>query len=440
MKKFFTTCMCVVAATLSMFSADPLDLEVGDLFQADDNKQTGLNLWYEVTSIDPATVKVTYSQDADYTGKKKIPAVVYGNRKAYTVNEIGSNAFDQCEGLEALELPNTIEFIGEWAISATGLKTITIPASVIDIYPHAPFAENTYMTEILVDPENTCYASVDGVLYEKSLETLIQCPGGKKEVKLSKNLKTIVKSAFLGCNLLEKISLPEGLRDMENGAFQKCQSLREVEIPGSLEKIPSWCFGVCENLEKVTLHEGIKTIGICAFEICPNIKEIRIPDSVETIEDDAFKNCRGITELTIGAGMKDMGADAFLECTGIKKVTCYAQTPPEAEYAFYGVEIGNIPLFVPKGTAGLYKAATEWEDFASITEVEYTSVDELNTCEPVVKAENGRILAESSAHGMITIFDAEGRTVATGVDSLEVNAGHGVFIVNIDGKSIKVVI
>ena len=47
-----------------------------------------------------------------------------------SVKQIGECAFDGCHQLEAVELHEGLEFIGESAFAGTGIKSIKIPASV----------------------------------------------------------------------------------------------------------------------------------------------------------------------------------------------------------------------------------------------------------------------------------------------------------------------
>lgn len=444
MKKLFTSCTCAVAASFLMFTASALDYEVGDLFQTDDHAQTGLSLWFEVTGTNPATASVTTGlYENSYTGNIVIPSVVTGKGVEYTVTGLGNGAFDGCVGLESLVLPETLEFIGEWSVANTGIKTITIPASVIDIYPHAPFAENSYLTEIIVDPANPNYASYNGILYDKSLETLIQCPGGIESVSFPSTLKTIVMSGFTGCNKINKLVVPAGVETLENGSFQYCESLLEAELPGTISRLPSWCFGRCEKLEKVTLNEGIKVIGFCAFEICTSLKAIRVPDSVEIIDEYAFKDCLAMTEAIIGSGTESIGDGAFRDCTSLTKVICLASTPPETEFAFYGSSMESIPLYVPIGSADLYREAVEWSQFASIEEIDpeqYTSVAETAVSSLSVNAANGRIHVSAPDNSVITLFNADGRKIASSAKTLDVNAGHGIFIVRSGKETVKVVL
>ena len=68
---------------------------------------------------------------------------------------------------------NQLKTIGEQAFHSCGLKTVSIPSSVTSIGKNA-FKSNVDLEEINVAPDNSDYASVDGVLFDKGLTTLIQ--------------------------------------------------------------------------------------------------------------------------------------------------------------------------------------------------------------------------------------------------------------------------
>ena len=96
-----------------------------------------------------------------------------------TVTSIGRSAFGYCMELAELTLPNSLTGIGDLAFyGCHGLKSVTIPAAVASIGRGA-FWNCGKLAEIAVDPGSAGYSSLDGVLFDKALTTLIQCPGGK---------------------------------------------------------------------------------------------------------------------------------------------------------------------------------------------------------------------------------------------------------------------
>jgi hypothetical protein len=115
------------------------------------------------------------------------------------VTKIGLAAFDGCGALTIATIPNTVTTIGNGAfLNCPNLETITIPDSVTEIgvsafqYCHKlssitiPFSVTTLgnnafrgcmnLTSIGVAEGNPNYRSVDGVLFDKPMTTLIQYP------------------------------------------------------------------------------------------------------------------------------------------------------------------------------------------------------------------------------------------------------------------------
>ena len=93
--------------------------------------------------------------------------------------------------------------IGNFAFrSCTNLSFLNIPASVTSIGQQV-FEYCTNLDGITVDPLNFIYSSMDGVLFNKNQNTLIQCPGGKTGVYIVPNSVTNIGfAAFFHCERL----------------------------------------------------------------------------------------------------------------------------------------------------------------------------------------------------------------------------------------------
>lgn len=73
-----------------------------------------------------------------------------------SVKSIGDAAFRRCGGVVSIHIPKSVTTIGEDAFS---------------------WCEN--LRSISVDPQNTCFCAIDGVLYSKDKTVLIRYPRGK---------------------------------------------------------------------------------------------------------------------------------------------------------------------------------------------------------------------------------------------------------------------
>ena len=191
-----------------------------------------------------------------------------------TVIEIKDDAFNNCERL----------------------INITIPASVKKIGKSAYFSWYAFIS-ITVHPDNTVYASENGVLFNKEKTELIRFPKGLKgEYVIPDSVKKIGEYAFLGCVGLTSIILPDSIEEIDNSAFGKCINLTSINLPDSVKKIGSSVFSYCESLTCITVPNSVKEIGVWAFDSCINLTAISIPASVTDIGyssclNHAFTRC-----------------------------------------------------------------------------------------------------------------------------------------------------
>ena len=76
-----------------------------------------------------------------------------------------------------------------------------------------------------------------------------------------------------------------------------------------------------------------------------------------------FRDNAGLRKLTIGKDVTAINTNAFYGCNGVTELHSLNPTPPTApNNCFYNM-YATCKLFVPAGSEGLYKAATEWSKF-----------------------------------------------------------------------------
>ena len=123
---------------------------------------------------------------------------------------------------------------------------MTIPASVTSI-GNGVFRYCSSLTSIVVDTNNTAYSSQDGVLYDKAMTALIQCPGGKS-------------GGF---------TIPDSVTIISYYAFNRCTYLTSVTIGNSVTRIWSDAFHGCSGLTNLTIGNSVTSIGQNAFYGAP---------------------------------------------------------------------------------------------------------------------------------------------------------------------------
>lgn len=140
---------------------------------------------------------------------------------------IGARALNGCSLLSSIVLPSGLLTIGGNAFTlCSSLVTLSIPASVTSIGTYA-FSECASLTTITVDAANTLYLSMDGVLFNKAMTTLIIYPSGKTdlEYEIPSTVTTITSNAFRVNTHLTAVYVPSSVTTIQNYAFHLCPNL-----------------------------------------------------------------------------------------------------------------------------------------------------------------------------------------------------------------------
>ncbi len=195
--------------------------------------------------------------------------------KSGTVN-IADNAFEGCEKLENITLPESLVSIGNYAFKGcSGLTGIKIPQGVANIGDYA-FQHCFDLTGIIVAEDNNAYCSENGVLYNKERAEIICFPIAKSDTSFT---------------------IPKGVTTIANGAFADCGNLTGVTIPNTTEVIGDEAFHTCGNLKNIIIPDGVTKIGRRSYYDCSAMTTAAIPNSVAIIGEEAFNKCVKLTKV-----------------------------------------------------------------------------------------------------------------------------------------------
>lgn len=216
--------------------------------------------------------------------------------------EIPNYAFSGLSGLIEINLPDSIETIGNGAFSScVSLEEILLPDSV------------TILSSSLF---NGCTSL--------------------KNIRFSNALETVGMYAFSGCTNLREIDLPDTVTYIYAYAFQNCSNLEKINIPASVltwigadfthsthrsiftgctklltaggvesgadiefaweTKIPSYGL-LGTGVRKVVIPEGIVSVESSALASNTNLTAVLLPESIETISTSAFSSCTSLRNL-----------------------------------------------------------------------------------------------------------------------------------------------
>ena len=259
-----------------------------------------------------------------------------------SVTSIGWYAFQYCNSLTSIMIPDTVTSIGSSAFSScSSLTSITIPDSVTSIGSYV-FENCDNLASITVASGNTIYHSAGNCIIETESQTLIAgCNNsviptdgsvasignyafrgcsGLTSITIPNSVTSIGNYAFYRCDSLTSITIPDGVTSIGDYAFQYCSSLTSIDIPDSVTSIGQSAFAYCSSLTSIKIPNGVTWIGSGEFQYCSSLTSIEIPDSVTSIGSSAFSGCSSLESITIPDSVTSIGAGAFSNCSSLTSV------------------------------------------------------------------------------------------------------------------------
>ena len=199
---------------------------------------------------------------------------------------IEDRAFQGCQYIDSISLPNTLTKIGEWAfMDCDSLTEIVIPSSVTN-WQRGAF----YYCERL------------------------------KTVTISEGITYIGDGAFSGCEILTSIFIPNSVKTIDAGAFSGCESLNEIIIPDSVTFIGESAFSGCTSLTQIVIPKNVSILKENTFWNCKNLQSITLPEGLTTIEENVFFSCKKLNEIIIPSSVVTIGSEAFKSCSNLSSV------------------------------------------------------------------------------------------------------------------------
>jgi hypothetical protein len=209
----------------------------------------------------------------------------------------------------------------------------------------------TSLTAITVDALNPFYSSLDGVLFNKTQTTLIQCPGAKAGTyTVLDGVTNVGAYAFYSCTRLTSVTIPNSVTKIGDSAFASCTSLTILAIPDSVTSIGSAAFAFCTSLTSVMIGNSVTSIAIDAFYRCTSLSSVMIPKSVTNIVDRAFEDCTSLNSVTIGSSVSSIGSLAFGFCSSLTSVYFKGNAPA----------VGSAALGNDNATVYYLPGTTSW--------------------------------------------------------------------------------
>ena len=224
---------------------------------------------------------------------------------------IDAEAFSYCRNLESITLPDGVMAIGDRAFQLSGLKSITVPASVTYL-GYGAFA-GCDITAIEIEEGNTVYYDEDGVVYTKDNLTLHAYPSGKQAdgYIVKSGVETIAPYACAYAPVY-RYALPESLTQISEYAFY-CASILDVHIPDNVLQIGRFAFARAEDLQEIYFTENAKLprISYQAFAYS-YIHKFTVPSNVSTIAQGAFEGTTNLSKIIFAKNSKIESISAYM--------------------------------------------------------------------------------------------------------------------------------
>ena len=188
---------------------------------------------------------------------------------------------------------------------------------------------------IIVDDANPNLSSIDGVLYNKTADTLLAFPPGRR------------------------------------GTYT---------VPESVWRLEMACFMFSE-IDTLNISDELNDIGDRALFYAQRIRSFRYPNALKRVEEGHIVLGTALEEIIFGSGLEFIGGSNF--GTGnnkLQRIKCLAVSPPETTIEQFQVS-DFVSLFVPRKSIEAYRLANGWKGFHSILPIEPPVIVGMDTAE-----------------------------------------------------------
>jgi hypothetical protein len=182
----------------------------------------------------------------------------------------------------------------------TKLQTLHIPHSVTSIDFLGFYKSNKI--EFTVSGNNQNFSARDGVLYNKTGETLV--------------------------------------------FYRKADTVPNYDVPYGVTALAFTAFRDT-TIKTIVLPETVTTMGITSLAFNRNLTSVNIPSGVTTLPDSLFSECKSLSSITIPAGVTQIGDSCFSLCSSLSEIIMLGATAPVVKsYTF-----GGSSTYTGKNTA-----------------------------------------------------------------------------------------
>lgn len=316
-------------------------------------------------TADTAPVATPLDQETVAAAQQVVSEVETNNKSYPTLKKYNKSEF-QIEGTVLKKylgaggdvlIPQGVTEIGQEAFAnCQGLKSVTIPASVVEMGMCAFYKRTTWI-DIYYKGSIAQWCDINFGLFSNPLRYALNFYIENKlvtDLVIPDTVTEIKSYAFEGFRGLKSLYTGKGVAKINYSAFSNCDNLQTIMIGPNVAEIANYAFhydgkssrvftvdksnqaikfvGNCLiDIKTKTLVLGfansvipndgsVKSIGEHAFAHCRDLTNVIIPNSVQIIRAGAFRNCTALTQITIPAKVWQINSWAFECCPNLKYV------------------------------------------------------------------------------------------------------------------------
>ena len=230
-----------------------------------------------------------------------------------SLQTIGMYLFHRCSSLKTVEFKKGVQitYLPDWVIRSTGVQVFEIPKNVVSIALRA-FEFSYSLVNISVEDGNNNFQTYEGVLYSNSFSTLLVFPSNHSTYySIVDGCREIGTASFSGPSI-HTLSIPSTVMTIGQSAFYDSE-LRSIEIPSYVTTIYSFTFQYCNSLTDVKLSEEITIIQSYAFNDC-NLTTLSLPSKVSSIGEFCFAKNENLILVILPSGLNKLSGGVFNDC------------------------------------------------------------------------------------------------------------------------------